>query len=560
MTGKGFKRLGELLVESHFITEAQLEDAIKEQKKSGKKLGEVLVELGYISPDVLIQVLEFQLGVPHVKLNNFILNPQLAVYIPEHIAKKYNVVALEKKGDKLLVAMSDPTNIVAIDDIEITSGLKVEPRIATNEEISRAIVQIYSFGEEDTTEIIAGFDDYEYDSGEEPALDELEQMVEDAPIVKLTNHIITQAIQMNASDIHIEPMEREVRVRYRIDGVLNEIMTTPKYTQAALISRIKIIAELDITKRRIPQDGRIAVNVGDMKVDLRVSTLPTVFGEKVVIRLLTKDSSLIKLENLGFSDNNIKKFWDLIETPHGILLVTGPTGSGKSTTLFAAMNYLNSPEKNIITVEDPVEYQLHGINQIQANHKVGLDFANALRSILRQDPDIVMVGEIRDEETARIAVRAALTGHLVLSTLHTNDAASSITRLVDMGIEPYLVASTVIGIVAQRLIRRLCKSCKERYEPSEDERIVLGNLPEDGTYYKPMKCQRCNNTGYKGRVAVHEVLVVDHKVKELIVKGANEAEIKEYCVEQGMTTLLGDGIDKFIQGMTSYEELVRVLV
>jgi len=558
MTGKGFKRLGELLIDSHFITRNQLEDAIKEQKKSGKKLGEILVELGYISSDVLIQVLEFQLGVPHVKLNNYLFNPQLAVYIPEHIAKKYNVVALEKKDDKLLVAMSDPSNIVALDDIEITSGLKVEPRIATNEEISRAITQVYSLGDEDTTEIIDSLGDYQAD--EEPELDELKQMVEDAPIVRLTNHIISQALQMHASDIHIEPQEKDVRVRYRIDGVLSEILTTPKRTQAALISRIKIIADLDITKRRIPQDGRIGITVGDMKVDLRVSTLPTVFGEKVVIRLLTKDSNLINLDSLGFSESNLANFKRLIETPHGILLVTGPTGSGKSTTLSAAMNYLNSPKKNIVTIEDPVEYQIHGVNQIQANHKVGLDFASALRSILRQDPDIVMVGEIRDEETARIAVRAALTGHLVLSTLHTNDAASSITRLIDMGIEPYLVASTVIGIVAQRLIRRLCRSCKEKYEPGDEERLVLGEIQESDRYYKPMRCQRCNSTGYKGRIAVHEVLVVDNKIKELVVKRANEPEINEYCVQNGMTTLVGDGIAKFKQGITSYEELVRVLI
>ena len=426
------KRLGELLLDFNYITPKQLEEAIKYQQKTKKRLGEVLVELNYVQPDDLIQVLEFQLGVPHVKLSNYIFNPQLASYIPEHIARRHNVVALEKKGDKLLVAMSDPTNIVAIDDIEMTSGLKVEPRIATAQEITRAITQVYAFGEEDTTDIIASLD-IEFQTDDEPEIDELQEMVEDAPIVRLANHIISQAIQMNASDIHIEPMENEVRIRYRIDGVLNEIMTAPKYTQSALISRLKIIADLDITKRRVPQDGRISVNMGGMKIDLRVSTLPTVFGEKVVIRLLTKDTSLINIEKLGFSRNNLNRFKNLIERPHGILLVTGPTGSGKSTTLSAALNYLNSPEKNIITIEDPVEYQLHGINQVQANPQVGLDFASALRSILRQDPDIVMVGEIRDEETARIAIRAALTGHLVLGTLHTNDAVSSITRLVDMG-------------------------------------------------------------------------------------------------------------------------------
>lgn len=553
------KRLGELLLDFNYITPKQLEEAIKHQQKTNKRLGEALVELNYVQPDDLIQVLEFQLGVPHVKLRNYIFNPQLATYIPEHIARRHNVIALEKKGDKLLVAMSDPTNVVAIDDIEMTSGLKVEPRIATSEEIARAITQVYTLGDEDTTELIASLD-IEFQADDEPELDQLKEMVEDAPIVRLANHIISQALQMNASDIHIEPMENEVRVRYRIDGVLTEIMTTPKYTQAALISRIKIIADLDITKRRVPQDGRISINIGGMKVDLRVSTLPTVFGEKVVIRLLTKDSSLINIEKLGFSKNNLNRFKDLIERPHGILLVTGPTGSGKSTTLSAALNYLNSPEKNIITIEDPVEYQLHGINQVQANPKAGLDFASALRSILRQDPDIVMVGEIRDEETARIAVRAALTGHLVLSTLHTNDAVSTITRMVDMGIEPYLVASTVIGVVAQRLIRRVCGSCKERHEPSTDEMVLLKEMNEMDRLYRAVGCNKCGSTGYRGRIAVHEVLVVDDKIKELIVRGANEPEIQDYCVKNGMTSLVMDGIDKYRQGITTYEELVRVLV
>ncbi len=558
MTKKNIKKLGELLVDFKFISQKQLDDAIKHQQETNKRLGEVLVELKYVQPTDLIQVLEFQLGVPHVKLTNYIFNPQLANYIPEHLAKRHNVVALEKKGNRLLVAMSDPTDIVAIDDIEITSGLKIEPRIATDEEITRAINQVYTLGEEDTTEIIASLDNYQGD--EEPELDQLKQMVEDAPIVKLTNHIISQALQMAASDIHIEPQEKQVRVRYRIDGVLREILTTPKYTQAALISRIKIIADLDITKRRIPQDGRIALNVGKIRVDLRVSTLPTIFGEKVVIRLLTKDSNLINIDKLGFSDNNINRFKNLIDLPHGILLVTGPTGSGKSTTLFAAMNSLNSPEENIVTIEDPVEYQLHGINQIQANKKVGLDFASALRSILRQDPDIVMVGEIRDRETAQIAVRAALTGHLVLSTLHTNDAVSSISRLIDMGIEPFMVSSTVIGIVAQRLIRRLCNSCRVHYQPPEDELLLLGDEHGNNKFYKAQGCEKCNSTGYKGRIAVHEVLVLDKRIKQMIVSGVGEPEIKEYCIDHGMTTLLDDGISKFKQGITSYEELVRVLV
>ncbi|MFW6022183.1 MAG: type II secretion system ATPase GspE [Halanaerobiaceae bacterium] len=558
MSRSGLKKLGEILIDFDYITRKQLEEAIKQQQNTSKKLGQILVDLGYIDPADLVQVLEFQLGVPHVKLANYMFNPQLATYIPEHLAKRHNVVALEKKHEKLLVAMSDPADIVAIDDIEITSGLKVEPRIATEQEISKAINQVYSLGDEDTTDLIASLDDYK--GNEEPEIDQLKEMVEDAPIVKLTSHIINQALQMSASDIHIEPQENNVRVRYRIDGVLSEILTTPKYSQAALISRIKIIADLDITKRRIPQDGRIAISIGNVKIDMRVSTLPTVFGEKVVIRLLTKDSNLLEIDKLGFSYNNKTRFTGLIEQPHGILLVTGPTGSGKSTSLFAALNRLNSPTKNIVTIEDPVEYQINGLNQIQANSQIGLTFASALRSILRQDPDIVMVGEIRDEETARIAVRAALTGHLVLSTLHTNDAVSSISRLVDMGIEPYLVASTVIGIMAQRLIRRLCKKCKREHQPGAEELILLGDDSEEHTFYEPNGCPRCNSTGYKGRIAVHEVFVMDENIKELLVNDAGEQQLKKYARENGMATLLEDGIEKYKQGITSYEELVRVLV
>lgn len=552
-----YKKLGELLVDYKYITEEQLKEAIAKQENSDKRLGDILVEMGYLDEEDLIQVLEFQLGTPHVDLSNYIFGPHLAQYIPEHIARRHNVIPLEQDGKFLRVAMSDPTNLVAIDDIEMVSGLKVDPLIASSKEIQQAINQVYSLGEDDTNDIFASLDDFQ--GNEEPELDELQEMVEDAPIVRLTNLIISQAIQMRASDIHIEPQEKDVRVRYRIDGVLKENMTTPKYTQAALISRLKIIADLDITKRRIPQDGRVAMNVMGVKVDMRVSTLPTIYGEKVVIRLLTKDESLINIDKLGFTEDNYRRFKGLIDQPYGILLVTGPTGSGKTTTLFAALNYLNSPEKNIITIEDPVEYQIEGINQIQANPKTGLTFARTLRSILRQDPDIIMVGEIRDEETARIAVRAALTGHLVLSTLHTNDAVSSITRLIDMGIPPYLVASTVIGVIAQRLVRRLCDSCKEKYEPGIEEKKIL-QIEESTTLYRAKSCQNCNSTGYNGRLAVHEVLVVDKRIKEMIVNGAHEQEIKNYALEKGMKSLREDGIKKVKDGFTSFEEMIRVIV
>ena len=558
MSKEGIKRLGELLLEFSFINELQLKEGIELQKKTDMRIGEILVDLNYIKEDDLIQVLEFQLGIPHINLNNYIINPQIANYIPENIARRHNVIAITQKGKKLLVAMSDPTNLIAIDDIEMSSGFKIEPRIATEKAIKKALNNIYTFAGEDTTEIFASLNDYQ--KKDEPELDQLKEMVEDAPIVKLANLIIAQAIQMDASDIHIEPQEKDVRIRYRIDGVLSEQMNIPKYSQAALISRMKIIADLDITQRRIPQDGRVEMTAHGIKIDMRVSTLPTVFGEKIVIRLLLKDDNLIDIDRLGFSRGNYKYFKELIDHPHGILLVTGPTGSGKSTTLFAALNHLNTAEKNIMTIEDPVEYQISGVNQVQAMEKAGLTFARVLRAALRQDPDIVMVGEIRDEETAEIAIRAALTGHLVLSTLHTNDAVGSVTRLVDMGIPSYLVASTVIGVVAQRLVRRLCKSCREKYKPETTELKSLAIKEHDTRLYRAKGCKNCNYTGYKGRLAVHEILIIDEKVREMIVKGNTEHEIENYALSANMTSLRQDGNDKVEDGLTSFEELVRVIV
>ena len=557
MAREKVKKLGELLIEFKYITREQLEKALDHQEDSDKRLGDVLLDLGYISESDLVEVLEFQLGVERADLSKYVIDPSLSQYIPENIAQRYNAVPVSKDGDTLKVAMSDPSDLLAIDDMEMTSNLRVKPMIATKSEISQVMSQVFETGE-DSSEVFESLDYYKSEE-DEPEIDELKRMVEDAPIVRLTNMIINQAIQKRASDIHIEPQENIVRIRYRIDGVLREHMTAPKYTQAALVSRIKIIADLDITKRRIPQDGRIRMNVRGMNIDMRVSTLPTVNGEKVVIRLLTKDESLINIENLGFSDHNLRMFENLISQPHGIILVTGPTGSGKSTTLIAALSELNDVEKNIVTIEDPVEYQLGGINQVHAKEKVGLSFASTLRSILRQDPDIIMVGEIRDEETAEIAVRAALTGHLVMSTLHTNDSVSSVTRLVDMGIPPYLVASTVIGAMAQRLVRRLCNNCKEPYEAGIEEKEFL-NVEEGTTLYKAKGCNKCSETGYKGRLAVQEILTIDDTVEKMIVKGADEIDIKEYAETQGMIDLKHDGIEKVKQGLTSYEELARVIV
>ena len=557
MSPKHQQRIGDLLLEIGYITEQELQDALSLQDEMGMKLGNVLTELGYLSEEKLVDALEIQLGIPRVDLSNYILNSHLSQYVSENIARRHNAVPYEVVDGTLKVAIEDPTDLVAIENIEVNSGMKVDIALATHTEIMDAINQIYTLVDTDTSDIFDSLNQYN-EMNEEPEIDQLRQMVEDAPIVRLTNLIITQAIQKVASDIHIEPLEKSVRVRYRVDGVLHEEMTIPKHSQAALISRLKIIADLDITKRRIPQDGRVQMTFKSMQIDMRVSTLPTIHGEKVVIRLLNKDDSLLNIEKLGFREENMERFYRLIKKPYGILLATGPTGSGKSTTLFAALNEINTPTKNIVTIEDPVEYQLGGINQVQANVATGLTFAKTLRSILRQDPDIVMVGEIRDEETAEIAIRAALTGHLVLSTLHTNDAISAVTRLTDMGIPGYLVASTVIGVIAQRLVRTLCPNCKEEYEPSYEERMFLDDDVE--TLWRPSgeDCDKCT-TGYKGRIAIQEVIEISPEMEEMIAEGANEPTLKRYAREQGMEGLLKDGKEKLRSGITSYKELVSVI-
>jgi type IV pilus assembly protein PilB len=558
MSPKSKKRIGDLLLEYNYITQKQLEDALEAQKEMDMRLGQVLTELGYISEEELTDALEMQLKIPRVNLNNHLLNSHLSQYISENVARRHHAIPYDVEGNTLKVAIQDPTDLVAIENIEVNSGMKVDIAIATHTEIMNAINQIYSLVDTDTSEIFESLDQYN-EINSEPEIDQLRQMVEDAPIVRLTNLIITQALQKQASDIHIEPLKNSLRVRYRVDGILHEELTVPKHSQAALISRLKIIADLDITKRRIPQDGRVQMTFKSMQIDMRVSTLPTIYGEKVVIRLLNRDDSLLDINKLGFRKENRERFNRLIKKPYGILLATGPTGSGKSTTLFAALSEINSPTKNIVTIEDPVEYQLDGVNQVQANNAAGLTFAKTLRSILRQDPDIVMVGEIRDEETAEIAIRAALTGHLVLSTLHTNDASSALTRLLDMGVPGYLVASTVMGVIAQRLVRKLCPECREAYEPGIEEKKFLDDQSVTKLWRPSGKvCDKCTN-GYKGRVAIHEVLEVDSKMEEMIAEGANEPEIERYARENGMASLLTDGKEKLKEGITSYQELVSVI-
>ncbi len=562
MAERSIKRIGELLMEFEYINREQFEEALeKQQEDSEKRIGELLVELGYINEQQLVEALEYQLGIPHANLNEYYLDPDLAHHIPENIARRHLAVPIEVEDEILKVAMFDPTDLIAIDDIERVSEYNVKPMIASRKQINNALEWIYS---DDTIDISKVLEEFEGDGEQDDdyAEDNLREMVEEAPIVRLANTIISRAYQQGASDIHIEPEEEYTRIRYRVDGVLHEEMTAPKSSHRALVSRFKIIADLDITEHRVPQDGKIKMRVKNSKIDMRVSTLPTVNGEKVVVRILSRDTSLLDLDNLGFSQDNLVQLRKLINKPHGILLLTGPTGSGKSTTLFASINEINNPTVNVTTIEDPVEYQLEGVYQVQAKPKAGLTFSRTLRSILRQDPDIVMVGEMRDEETAEIAVRAALTGHLVFSTLHTNDAVSSVTRLVDMGLPPYLVASSVIGVVAQRLVRKLCPDCKEKTELTEEEIEFLEidrkthRLDE---VYEAVGCKRCGDTGYKGRLALQELFEIDSKMKEMITQQVSEEKLKKAARQKGMNTLKEDGVRKLKEGKTDVDELMRII-
>lgn len=548
------KRLGDLLLEAGLITPEQLDKALNVQKKTGERLGKVLINLGYITEDSMIEVLEFQLGVPHIDLRSIQPNPEAAAAIPASLAERYQVIPIKKEGRKLTLAMVDPTNFYAIDDVRMVSGCEVEPVIAAEKEIVRAISETYGVKElvekavnklrpEDTGNIVEV------------------TTSDDAPVVSIVNSLISQAVKERASDIHIEPQEKHLRVRFRVDGVLREVVTFPRHVHAAIVSRIKIMSEMDIAEKRVPQDGRIKVQEAGRDIDIRVSTLPTILGEKVVMRLLDKRAVILDINKLGFSPANLKRYRQMYSQSYGMILITGPTGSGKTTTLYSTLTEINSPGQNIITVEDPVEYRLDGINQVQVNYKAGLTFASGLRSILRQDPNIVMVGEIRDAETADIAIRAALTGHLVFTTLHTNDAPGAITRLIDMGVEPFLVASSVLGVVAQRLVRVICPDCKKPYSPEAEspERLFLGYLPgQEITLYRGAGCPRCSHTGYRGRVAIHEVMKVSPSLRELINRRTSSDELAAVAKQEGMHTMRQDGIDKALAGITTIEEVMRV--
>lgn len=554
------KRLGDMLLEMGQITIEQLDEALSKQRTSGKRLGEILVEDKIISEDDILSLLEIQLGVRRVYLDEIEVDTNAVTSIPESLARKYNLIPVSFQNNKILVVMSDPLNIFATDDVRIATGYEVEPLIATQKEIKEAILKFYSKQDvqKAADELNRETDSKNKEEKEDKKKSELDE-VKNAPVVKLVDSIIQNAVRARASDIHIEPFEKYQKIRYRIDGELKEVLRTPKETAGALTTRIKILASLNIAERRIPQDGRILTSADGNPVDLRVSVLPTLHGEKVVIRILRRDNFLVSKENLGLGYDDMKKLTKIMSSPHGIILVTGPTGSGKSTTLYTILSDLNTDDKNIVTVEDPVEYMMEGINQVNVNIKAGLTFAAGLRSILRQDPDIVMVGEIRDSETAEIAVRAAITGHLVLSTIHTNDAPSTVLRLVDMGIEPYLVASSLSGIVAQRLVRRICPSCKVEYEATDFEKKFLGFSKDTNLkLYKGSGCNNCDNTGYKGRVAAFEILDIDKEIKEAIMSDTNTEELKELCIKRGMKTLKQYGVEMVLNGVTTAEELAKI--
>lgn len=542
------KRIGDLLVESGLITSAQLQEALQKQRGSGMRLGDLLINDGYITEQQKIEVLEFQLGIPQVQLYRQKIDEKAVQLIPDTLAKKHNVLPLRIDNGKLVVAMSDPLDYYAIDDLSLLTNFPITPVIATNDELSRAIHRYYGMR--------ASVDDI---MRELPAeIDEADAQDADGPIIRLVNQLITHAAQQGASDIHIDPGENTLKIRYRLDGVLRSERQFPQHMHRVIVTRLKIMASLNIAERRIPQDGRFELEFDFKKIDIRLATLPTIHGEKVVMRILDVQNAKKGITELGFTTANLEIFRSMIAAPYGIVLITGPTGSGKTTTLYSALSRLNSEEVNIITIEDPVEYQLEGINQVQVNVTTGLTFANGLRSILRQDPNVIMVGEIRDSETAEIATRAALTGHLVLSTLHTNDAASSITRLIDMGIEPYLVSSSIVGVVAQRLVRRICSDCKTQSSPTPEEALLLERqgLHTD-QLYKGTGCATCNRTGYKGRIAIHEVLRIDNTMREMMIQGSSDTSIKQYAIKQGFVPMLLDGYQKAINGDTTISEIMR---
>jgi len=563
------RRLGDLLVAEGLINQEQLRRALAEQKGTSEKLGSLLVRLNLVNEDQLVGFLSRQYGIPSITLSQLDVDPDVLKLVPPQIAKKYEVLPVKRTGNTLTLAMADPTNVFALDDVAFMTNLQVLPVVGSQGAIRKALERSYSTQMSAISEVIS---ELEGEVGDVEVLDdneasakidifELKESADEAPIVRLVNMVLVDAIRRGASDIHLEPYEKVFRVRFRVDGVLHEIMTPPKRLEPALISRVKIMANLDIAERRLPQDGRIKLRYNTHEIDFRVSTLPTIFGEKTVMRLLDKDALQLDLTKLGFDPWSLEHFQKAIHSPYGMILITGPTGSGKTTTLYSAIHTVNSPDINIMTAEDPVEYNLKGVNQVQIHDEIGRTFGAALRSFLRQDPDVILVGETRDLETAQIGVRAALTGHLVLTTLHTNDCPSTIARLLDMGIPPFLVSSSLLLILAQRLGRKVCKDCREPYEADEDSLVPYGHLPQglgSCTFYRGKGCATCSFTGMKGRVAIYEVMPVTQEIRDLILRNAPTAEIREVAESQGMKTLRQSGLFKVIDGTTTVEEVLRV--
>jgi len=569
--------IGEIFVRKRLITQDQLDQALEKQAQLGshEPIGDVLVNMGYITERDKIKCLGEQWGVVFIDLSEYPIEPEAVKTVSQELARRFRVIPIAQRDGKLTLAMKDPNDIFAIDEIRLITGLDIEPTIAMEEDIINAITENYrseAAASEIVNDVIKDIStEIAFEAGsngeEEISIAQLKELSEEAPIVKLANLIISRAVADKASDIHIEPAKDHLRVRFRMDGVLHEAMMLPKRVQASLISRVKIMANMDIAEKRAPQDGKISAVIENRPYDFRISTLPSIYGEKVVMRILDKGSISIGLNKLGFLPHTLEQFEMLINRTYGIILVTGPTGSGKSTTLFSVLSKLNSGEKNIITIEDPVEYELAGITQAQVNIRAGMTFASGLRTMLRQDPDIIMVGEMRDLETATIAVEAALeaalTGHLVLSTLHTNDAPSAVTRLQEMGIESFLIGSSVIGVLAQRLLRLICSKCKEPYQPPRDaiKRLGMESLltAKKVTFYRGRGCEACKGTGYKGRVGIYELMVVDDQLRDLILKKSSSYDIRACAIENGMKTLKEDALEKILLGMTTLEEALRVI-
>ncbi len=555
---------GEFLVNEGLISREQLEQALEQQRVRGGRIGNNLIQLGYITEETLTEFLGKKFHVTAVNLSKIEIDPRCTQLIDGEIARRYLALPILKNGKRLTVAMADPNNIFAVDGIKFVTGLDVEPVICPESAILEALQKYY---EEDDAlaSILKDLDNLELELVEEEAdeeigINQLREQIEEAPVVRLINGVLTDAVRRDASDIHIEPYEKNLRVRYRIDGTLRDMMYPPARMKSALISRVKILADLDIAERRQPQDGRIKLKMGSTMIDVRVSTIPVIFGEKIVMRILNRDSLNLDLSQLGFRMKALNDFQEAIKRPYGIVLVTGPTGSGKTTTLYSAITLLNTQEVNISTAEDPVEYNLEGINQVQIHSEIGLTFAKVLRSFLRQDPNIIMIGEVRDQETANIAIKAALTGHLVLSTVHTNDAPSAIVRLLDMGVAPFLVGSALNIVVAQRLVRKICPLCRERVTYPEEVLIQAGLAPEeigDLEVYRGRGCPECNNTGYRGRDGIYEVMPISPTIRDMIIRNASSTEIKRQAEQEGMLTLRQNGIIKFKSGISTLEEVLK---